>query len=313
MDGLGQTGFGTELFDSKVFAVTFVFSFVEGLQSLLSPYLYLFLSRMGYTTAELSLAFTMVGFLYYVFNPILFFVMLYLTCGGKVLPRIASILISLIFGSLLGFWLGGLCSAPLLESQFTEAASGALLNIAVRLSFIPFGKMIFGFAVLMFSEMNSNWKAVLPMEKLQSKRPFGVVVLSALYVIVGLLNILALPISVLYPFLLEFSLEKWLLLVVFVSTFVLGIAGQLLVAYGLYHGKKWGWVPALISSASGLLAQITLLFIALVSEIFNETLWIVSGSLIGLVISLMVLFYLLSLETRKYFGFVNPPQHSTEN
>lgn len=110
------------------------------------------------------------------------------------LPRIASILISLIFGSLLGLWLGCLCSAPLLESQFTEAASGALLNIAVRLSFIPFGKMIFGFAVLMFSEMNSNWKAVLPMEKLQSKRPFGVVVLSALYVIVGLLNILALPI-----------------------------------------------------------------------------------------------------------------------
>jgi len=200
-----------------------------------------------------------------------------------------------------------------LESQFTETASGTLLNIAVGLPFIPFGKMIFGFAVLMFSEMDSNWKAVLPMEKLQSRRPFSVLVLSALYVIVGLLNTFALPISVLYPFLLEFSLEKWLLLVVFVSTFVLGIVGQLLVAYGLYHGKKWGWVPALISSASGLLVQITLLLIALVFGGFKEAPWIIPGSLIGLVISLMVLFYLLSLETRKYFGFVNPPQPSTED
>lgn len=313
MDGLVNTDFGGELFDSKVFAVTFVFSFVEGFQSFLSSYLYLFLSRMGYTTAEMSLSFMMLGFLFYIFNPILFFIVLYLMCGGKVLPRIASILISLIFGSLLGFWLGCLCSAPVLESQFTETASGTLLNIAVGLPFIPFGKMIFGFAVLMFSEMNSNWKAVLPMEKLQSRRPFGVLVLSALYVIVGLLNTFALPISVLYPFLLEFSLEKWLLLVVFVSTFVLGIVGQLLVAYGLYHGKKWGWVPALISSASGLLVQITLLLIALVFGGFKEAPWIIPGSLIGLVISLIVLFYLLSLETRKYFGFVNPPQPSTED
>ena len=308
-----NTDFGGELFDSKVFAVTFVFSFVEGFQSFLSSYLYLFLSRMGYTTAEMSLSFMMLGFLFYIFNPILFFIVLYLMCGGKVLPRIASILISLIFGSLLGFWLGCLCSAPVLESQFTETASGTLLNIAVGLPFIPFGKMIFGFAVLMFSEMDSNWKAVLPMEKLQSRRPFSVLVLSALYVIVGLLNTFALPISVLYPFLLEFSLEKWLLLVVFVSTFVLGIVGQLLVAYGLYHGKKWGWVPALISSASGLLVQITLLLIALVFGGFKEAPWIIPGSLIGLVISLMVLFYLLSLETRKYFGFVNPPQPSTED
>jgi len=313
VDGLVNTDFGGELFDSKVFAVTFVFSFVEGFQSFLSSYLYLFLSRMGYTTAEMSLSFMMLGFLFYIFNPILFFIVLYLMCGGKVLPRIASILISLIFGSLLGFWLGCLCSAPVLESQFTETASGTLLNIAVGLPFIPFGKMIFGFAVLMFSEMDSNWKAVLPMEKLQSRRPFSVLVLSALYVIVGLLNTFALPISVLYPFLLEFSLEKWLLLVVFVSTFVLGIVGQLLVAYGLYHGKKWGWVPALISSASGLLVQITLLLIALVFGGFKEAPWIIPGSLIGLVISLMVLFYLLSLETRKYFGFVNPPQPSTED
>jgi len=313
VNGLGQPGFGGELFDSKVFAVTFIFCFVEGFQSFLSPYLYLFLSRMGYTTAELSLAFMMLGFLYYVFNPVLFFIVLYLTCSGKVLPRIASILISLIFGSLLGFWLGGLCSVPLLESQFTESASGVLLNIAVGLPFVSFGKIIFGFGVHMFSEMNRNWEAMLPMGEMQSRRPFGVLVLSALYVIVGLLNILALPISVLYPFLLEFSFEKWLLLVVFVSTFVLGIAGQLLVAYGLYHGKKWGWVPALISSASGLLAQIIILLVALVFGVFVETPWIILASLVGLVISLMVLFYLLSLETRKYFGFVNPPKPSTES
>lgn len=310
---MGQTDFGSGFFDSKVFAVTFFFSFVEGLQSLLSPNLYLFLNRMGYTAAELSLTFMMLGFLYYVFNPILFFVALYLMCGGKVLPRIASILISLILGSLLGFWLGCLCGAPMLESQFTGAALGTLLSIVVGLPFLSFGKMIFGFAVLMFAETNSNWKAVLPMDKLQSKRPFGVLVLSALYVIVGLLNILALPISVLYPLSLEFSLEKWLLLVIFVSTFVLGVAGQLLVAYGLYHGMKWGWVPALISAAGGLLIQITFLGVSLVSEVFREVPWIVPESLIGLVISLMVLFYLLSLETRKYFGFVNPPKPSTES
>jgi len=90
VDGLVNTDFGGELFDSKVFAVTFVFSFVEGFQSFLSSYLYLFLSRMGYTTAEMSLSFMMLGFLFYIFNPILFFIVLYLMCGGKVLPRIAA-------------------------------------------------------------------------------------------------------------------------------------------------------------------------------------------------------------------------------
>jgi len=199
-----------------------------------------------------------------------------------------------------------------LESQFEDIASGILLRTAFGLPFIPFGKMIFGFAVLMFSEMNSNWRAALPMEKLQSERPFGVLVLSVLYVIVGLLTTLALPISVLYPFLLSFSLEKWLLLIIFVGTFALGIASQFLVAYGLYHGKKWGWIPAFIFSASGILVQITILLTALFFGAFKETLWIIPESLIGLVISFMVLSYLLSLETRKYFGFVNPPQSSTE-
>jgi len=312
VDGLVHTDFGVELFDSKVFAVTFVFSFVEGFQFLLSSYLSITLFRMGYTMLEMSLISMMFSFLYYIVNPILFFIVLYRMCGGKVLPRIASILISLIFGSLLGFWFGGLCGAPLQESQFAGTALGALLSIAYRLPFTSFGKMIFGFAVLVLSEMNSNWKAALPMEKLQSERPFGVLVLSVLYVIVGLLTTLALPISVLYPFLLSFSLEKWLLLIIFVGTFALGIASQFLVAYGLYHGKKWGWIPAFIFSASGILVQITILLTALFFGAFKETLWIIPESLIGLVISFMVLSYLLSLETRKYFGFVNPPQSSTE-
>jgi hypothetical protein len=313
VNGLVHTDFEDKLFDLKVFVVTFVFSFVEGLHSLLSPYLPLLLSRIGYTTAEVGLAFMSLSFLYYVFNPILFFIVLYLVCSGKVLPRIASVLISLVFGSLLGFWLGGLSGAPLLASQIAETVSSVLLSMIVGLPFIPFGMMIFGFAVLVFSEMNSNWKAALPMEKLQSKRPFGVVVLSVLYVIDGLLNTLVLPVLVLYPFLLAFYPKKLLLLVIFVSIFVLGVTGQLLVAFGLYYGRKWGWVPALISSASSLFVQITFLLMALVFGIFKETPWITLGSLIGLVISLTVMLYLLSSETRKYFGFVNPPQLSTED
>jgi len=62
LNGLAHTDFGGELFDSKVFVVPFVFSFVKGLQSIIAQFIP-FSEQNGYTTAELSLTSMMLGFL----------------------------------------------------------------------------------------------------------------------------------------------------------------------------------------------------------------------------------------------------------
>jgi hypothetical protein len=88
--------------------------------------------------------------------------------------------------------------------------------------------------------------------------------------------------------------------------FGLVVSGQLVLAFGLYYGKKWGWILAVISSASISLISISALGASLINgEFINAQLWTL-GLILGLLVSLTILFYLLSLKVRQFFGFVNP-------
>jgi hypothetical protein len=90
--------------------------------------------------------------------------------------------------------------------------------------------------------------------------------------------------------------------------FGLVVSGQLVLALGLYYGKKWGWILAVISSASSFLMNISALSASLINgEFINAQLWTL-GLILGLLVSLTILFYLLSSEVRQFFGFVNPAE-----
>lgn len=307
MDDLSRSEFSRGIIEFKVFAVMFVFNFVEGFYSLLAPYIPLYLHDMGYSAMEISVFNVFVGGLRYVVSPILFFIVLYLVCGGKLLDRIAGVLISLILGSLLGFWVGGVLGIPFLTGRFRENLAGAMLISVSRLPYISLGQMLFGFAVLAFFDVNKKWIDALSMEKLQGRRPDGVVILSVLYLIFGVFNICVIPILLIHPLLLMLYTEKLMLFVGLISFLALNGLGQVLIAVGLYFGRKWGWIPALISVASSLLATVTVLLAVIAFGMFiNMFWWTILSLVIGFVISLIVVFYLLSFNVRQYFGLVSP-------
>jgi len=288
----------------RVFAIMFIFNFVEGFYSLFVPYIPLYLHDVGYSDMEISAFNIFLGGLRYVFSPILFFIALYLVCGGKLLDKIASVLISLILGGLLGFWVGCVWGTPFLTGQSRENLASALLASVSNLPYIGLDKMLLGFAVLAFFDINKKWTAALSMEKLRSRRPAGVVVLSALYLIFGAFNIGLL----IYPLLSLLYTEKLMLFTGLVSFFVLIGVGQVLIATGLYFGRKWGWIPALISATTSLLATLTVLSSAAIFGAFKNLFWgTILSSVIGFFISSVLVFYLLSSNVRQYFGLVNPP------
>jgi len=295
----------TRLIETRVFIVVMVFSIVSGVNTAFAPYLsILFHERFGFSIVEFGFFGILLNSLQYLFSPILFFVVLYLTCGGPLLNRIASVLVSLIFGSLVGHSIGSFIGSIVVAVQVRQL--GALYY---PLSYLPqhvVAQTLMGFAVLAFSDINIRWRNALPVDELQKSRPGGVTLLAALYVIFALLNTMAVPVLSLYPS-ISGSLPRGSLVVIALGfVFALVIAGQLVVAAGLYYGKKWGWVAAVISSASSLVIDIYALVIMLVLGGFMGTLMLVLGSFFGFIISLVVLLYLLSIEVRRFFGFVNP-------
>jgi uncharacterized membrane protein (DUF2068 family) len=75
----------------------------------------------------------------------------------------------------------------------------------------------------------------------------------------------------------------------------LGIA-SLVVAYGLFKGKKWAWFVAVVLSIIGLVVNV----ISLVTSNMGA----IAGALVGIAINGIVLYYLSRRNVREYFGKV---------
>jgi hypothetical protein len=258
-------------------------------------------------TAEYSAMSLLLSGIFYIFNPILFFIVLYSYCGGPLLNRIASVLISIIFGSMLGYWIGYV-GGTLVLTVFSEgSASNIFSNVIPFLTQYVIGQMLASFAVLAFSDLVPRWRDSLPTE-LQATRPGGLVLLVTLYCIFALLNLLALPILSVYTLSTTQTPIQSLAFVLLISTLVLATVGQFVLAAGLYLGKKWAWVLAVISSGSGVFIDVTVMGALVVMNAAWPVglIWLVFGTFIAFLISLAVLLYLLSVRVRLFFGFVNP-------
>lgn len=297
---------GTKLIETRVFVVILVFSAVSGLNSAVAPYLSLFLYEIfGFSAAELGFFMILMSCLQFLISPILFFVVLYVTCGGPLLNRIASVLMSLIFGSLVGYLIGGFIGSIVVTAQREQ-----LYPLLLPLSFLPqhlVSQTLTGFAVLAFSDINRKWRSALPVEELQKRRPVGVTLLAALYVIFALLNTVVAPVLTFYPS-VAVSTRHGALAIIFIGVaFGLVGLGQLIVAAGLYYGRKWGWFAAVISCATSLVMDVYAFGAIVVFGGITIVPLLVLGSFVGFIINLAVLLYLLRVGVRKFFGLVNPP------
>ncbi len=289
--------------EKRVFAVVFIFSLssaiIANLQVLL-PYLTFHLSS-EFATAALTPLFSALAFL---IDPILFFVVLYYYCGGPLLSRIAQVLVSTVFASLIGFWIGGLIVSGVvtfLSSTEEIAANFFFLGFLTSLPSRVVFELLEAFAILAFSDLVPKWKAGLSSLEL-GQRPLGIVLLSFLYVIFALFNALALPV------LAYLSTTMSGLSIVAYAAFVgLLVLGQIVLAMGLYLGKKWAWALGVISSGSALLIDVTVLGVSLWLMIEAPTgFWILAILLLCSLISLTIVAYLLTSKVRKFFGLLNP-------
>jgi uncharacterized membrane protein (DUF2068 family) len=75
----------------------------------------------------------------------------------------------------------------------------------------------------------------------------------------------------------------------------LGIA-SLVVAYGLFKGKSWAWLVAVVLSIIGIVVNVISLITANMGAI--------TGALVGIAINAIVLYYLSRRNVRQYFGKV---------
>lgn len=301
---------GTRLFEIRVFVVIMAFSIVSGVNAAFAPYLsLLLLQKFGLSSMELGFVSVLLSGLQYLLSPVLFFIVLYLTCGGPLLDRIASVLLSLVFGSLVGYPIGGFTGSLAVNFLFGRQIM-LYYQPVLSLPQHVVAQTLMGFAVLAFSDINLRWRSALPFEEVQKSRPAGVTLLAALYVVFAFLNAGAMPALALYPSIIGYWPIAALVFIAYGVVLGMIVAGQLAVAAGLYYGKKWGWIIAVISSASSLVMGVFTFGAMIVLGNSRNTLMLMLMSfvfIVGLMINLAVLLYLLRIDIRKFFGFINPP------
>ena len=124
-----------------------------------------------------------------------------------------------------------------------------------------------------------------------SGRPFGVTLLAIFYVIAAVIFIV---IAVLSGFaargaiLRTVGLGSGALGLISVVLVILAVV-SLLVAYGLWEGKKWGWLLALIIAVIHIIFNLLRLFHAILVPV------------ISIIISVIVIWYLTRKRVKDYF------------
>jgi hypothetical protein len=305
---LSESRFGSRLIESRVFVVVLTFSVISGFNATLAPYIPAYLFRIGYSATDYGIISLLQMSLLYLVSPVLYFIVLYVACGGPLLNRIASVLTSIILASLVGHCVGGFLGAVASATLLGASVVFAFLNVTLAL--LPqyvLQAVLFGFAVLAFSDINIEWTRTLTTEGLQRTRPGGLIYIVILYALFALLNVFAIPFLAVYATSAKVTTLVIAVLAVFSG---LVVAGQLILAIGLYQGKKWAWVIALISAGSGILIDVFVMGAMLVFNVFmNVSLFstgLLVGLLLGFLISIAIFSYLLSIGVRRFFGFVNP-------
>lgn len=292
-----------KIIESKILLLMLVFSFINGFWGVFRIFFPIISRDMGYSALEAGLISTALGHILFFINPILLFIVLFFTCNENLLRKIASSIISLILGSLVGYWLGGLSAAGTLAVSHSEALwAGSLSILSQSLYSASISNVLIGFAAVTSAFIVTRWKASLPESSPLLERPFGIIVLSVIYIVFGVLSTFIFPLILLHPLLAGIFFTKLFLGINLVLLLALGGSSQILIGMGLCIGRKWGWIPAFISAVASILVSIQELTLYEHFDMLG-----VSILALALFLGVVIAVYLLQPPVRRYFGLVNPP------
>jgi len=297
-----ENKYNLSFIEPKILLITLVFSFISSLRSGFQPYIPMILHDLGYGMSETGIVLSIMGFLFYLINPVLFCITLFFTCKRDLLIRIASTIVSLVIGSLIGYWAGGLTGVCYVYVNVrSEGFAGSMLNLAYQMPYSMTDTALVGFAVVALAWVTTKWSEALEGAEVPSEKPFEVLLASILYVISGVLTICVIPLLMTLDLLGSFLFKDLFVSCGLVSLILVGGISQLIIGYGLYLGKRWGWALAFLFVLSGIV--ISLSHVALY-EHFGFFQIMFHG--VTLVLNVIVLVILLKSNLRLYCRFVNP-------
>lgn len=137
------------------------------------------------------------------------------------------------------------------------------------------------------------------------KRPTGVTVIAVLVIIGGILLLLA-GIGGVAVGSLFISSQIIGLGFVIIGAIILAVGiGYLVVSYGLLKGKRWSWTITVVLLFIGIAIDVASIIIFGYFAINMDTssfLTTNSGSIAGIIISVIILYYLYRPHVKSYFG-----------
>lgn len=138
-----------------------------------------------------------------------------------------------------------------------------------------------------------------------SERPFGVVLISALYIILSLsLTVLTLVAFGLSGIGFDFLFKKILLFVLTIVLLSILSIAYFFIAYEFYRGRKWAWFTVFAFTLMGILLSVNQLILMFHFDI----LFILR--IVVLLLDAFILIYLIQPYIRIYFGIINPTSES---
>lgn len=273
---------------------------------------YLFQMRNGLANFSLtSLAFSLLMNKYsFLLNPVLLFVAFYKVCGSQFLHRPARTLISAILGATIGPVLGWAVVGGAFALANVYGLAASLETTSLTLQSVVTINVLLAISAMVFATV-ARWgdeKQLVGDQGLKVERPLEISVASGVYV---LGEILALCVS---PFLFTFRYETGsAYLALLTATIVLVLIGgiiELFIGYGIFKGRRWGWLVGFGASLIGLIfnsATLALLAIGEYTWDLTTTAEALSASL-SLCLELAVIGLLLQMKSRVYCRMVDTIQ-----
>ena len=278
----------------KILLTTLIFCAFSGFYETVTPTLPLFLYDLGYTALEIGFITSILSIIIFILDSALFFVILYLICRRSFMEGIASVAISLVIGTVGGYWIGGLLGL-LLPSRFPQSPSFFTLSI-----------LLSEFGACSAAYLNTKWEQLTPRTDRASQCPFGVVLIAALYTILSVLSAILTCALLSWLFSVGFEvLFKKILLAISLMTLlsILSVA-YVVIAHGFYRGRRWAWFAVFASTLMSTLLSVNQLIL-----MFNfDILFILR--IIVLLLDTFILIYLIQSSIRIYFGIINPMSES---
>lgn len=297
--------FDLSLIEVKSLLLATIFSFIWGFKGQLSSLLPIILHK--FYNYNISMAAVASGFLSgvgYIQITILFAVFFYI-CNRNFIDKIGGTIISVVIGNVIGFWIGYLVSAGYVLYSMPTVYAEPFTSINVSLGSEVISLLLYEIAAIASAFLIREWDQKLEQAGFNvenAKRPGTAFVAFILYAVFGTVSLILAFLFAVFGHLMSELLAK--LKIFAVSALFVNGAALLAVAYGLYTGKRWGWLFAFILSTMGIIIGINGLVTCVIRGSSAE-LWVLMTSLVTLTLSFIVLACLLPLATRKYFRFLN--------